>query len=281
MKIRTTASTARGSFNGVGPDDRNDDWEDDRAVPVTDAFGRMCRDYARDELAAPPTYHRDDGETNEAHLGHYFDQYDEWAELDRVAVDAVEGVDAETTHSASVPRTLDLGCGVGRTMLRLQSVGHDVLGVDVSPGAVAVTRERGVERAAVMDLFSPATVGPFDAALVVGQQWCAAGTRNRFRRLLCDLAEVVRPGGTLVGDVADPTEAPPEHESYMADHRVAPGVVTRRFRLAYDGEFDPWVTLLMLSIDRFREVVADTPWTVSDVHRDGGRYVAVLRRQPE
>jgi SAM-dependent methyltransferase len=238
----------------------------------------MCLDYVHDTLVELPTYHRDDGETTDAHLAHYFSEYDEWSRLDQVAVDAVTDVDSLAAPSSSTPRTLDLGCGVGRTTLYLQSAGHDALGVDVSPGAVSVARERGVERVASMDLFSLATTGPFDAALVVGQQWCAAGTRERFRALLCDLAEVVRPGGMLVGDVADPTEAPPEHEAYMADHRIVPGVVTRRFRLAYDGEFDPWVTLLMLSVDRFRAVVADTPWTVSDVHRDGGRYVVVLRR---
>jgi hypothetical protein len=82
----------------------------------------------------------------------------------------------------------------------------------------------------------------------------------------------------LVGDVADPTEAPPDHEAYMADHRIEPGVVTRRFRLAYDGEVDPWITLLMLSVDRFRAVVTDTPWSVVEIRRANGRYVSVLQR---
>jgi hypothetical protein len=50
--------------------------------------------------------------------------------------------------------------------------------------------------------------------------------------------------------------------------------------LGYDGEVDPWVTLLMLSVERFREVVDDTPWDLTDVHRDDGRYVVVLRCNP-
>lgn len=136
----------------------------------------MCLDFFHEELTRTPTYHRDDGETSEAHLAHYFTEYEEWSELDRVAVDTVADVDAETP--ASAPRTLDLGCGVGRTTRYLRSTGHDVLGIDASPGALAVARARGVEQVAAMDLFSLATTGPFDAALVVGQQWCAAGTRE-------------------------------------------------------------------------------------------------------
>lgn len=39
-------------------------------------------------------------------------------------------------------RTLDLGCGEGRVSRDLKSMGHDVVGVDVSPTMVAAARER-------------------------------------------------------------------------------------------------------------------------------------------
>ena len=40
-------------------------------------------------------------------------------------------------------RVLDLGCGAGRVGLHLQSRGHEVVGIDVSPLAVEIARRRG------------------------------------------------------------------------------------------------------------------------------------------
>ena len=41
-------------------------------------------------------------------------------------------------------RVLDVGCGAGRVCLHLQERGLDVVGIDISPGAVEVCRRRGV-----------------------------------------------------------------------------------------------------------------------------------------
>ena len=41
-------------------------------------------------------------------------------------------------------RTLDIGCGAGRVTLPLQQRGVDVVGIDNSPLAVRICRERGV-----------------------------------------------------------------------------------------------------------------------------------------
>jgi 2-polyprenyl-3-methyl-5-hydroxy-6-metoxy-1,4-benzoquinol methylase len=41
-------------------------------------------------------------------------------------------------------RVLDLGCGAGRVGLHLQSRGHEVVGIDDSPLAVEIARQRGL-----------------------------------------------------------------------------------------------------------------------------------------
>ena len=64
----------------------------------------------------------------------YFSRSDEWAPRERTAMDRAEG------------RILDMGCGAGRHALYLQEQGHEVVGIDTSPGAVAVSRDRGGRR---------------------------------------------------------------------------------------------------------------------------------------
>jgi SAM-dependent methyltransferase len=46
--------------------------------------------------------------------------------------------------SQKVGRILDIGCGSGDTLVLLQSVGWDVYGVDIDPGAIRVARKRGL-----------------------------------------------------------------------------------------------------------------------------------------
>jgi SAM-dependent methyltransferase len=60
-----------------------------------------------------------------------------WPPLNRRAMRFVRG------------RVLDVGCGAGRVCLHLKERGLDVVGIDISPGAVEVCRRRGVRHVRV------------------------------------------------------------------------------------------------------------------------------------
>lgn len=76
---------------------------------------------------------RDDGDF---HLGAgpalYFSEFDAWRQVERDAMDHVKG------------RVLEVGCGAGRFLLWLRDRGHEVVGIDNSPGAIEVCRLRGL-----------------------------------------------------------------------------------------------------------------------------------------
>lgn len=152
--------------------------------------------------------------------------------------------------------------------------GDDVVGVDRSPGAVAVARDRGVERAVVGDMGDPSLVdGAVDTVLVAGQQIGVPGSVDGLRNLLDTFAELTGLDGRVIADLSDPTAAPAEFREYLGD--VSDGTATRTFRTVYDGAVGDPVTLLMLSPAALENVVADTIWSVEtlyDVDEDGGHY---------
>lgn len=83
---------------------------------------------------------RDDGHEEAMNADLYFLDYYEWDTFhtataqDRLGVEMVSG------------RILDVGAGAGRHALALQQRGHEVVALDVSPGAIEVCRDRGVEQ---------------------------------------------------------------------------------------------------------------------------------------
>jgi len=241
---------------------------DSSARERSDPFGRMVWDYHDDELAEQPRHRRDDGEESEAPLEWYFSDHEDWPEVEHAAFADVRG------------RVLDAGCGAGRTALWLQERGYDVVGVDCSPGAVAVARDRGVENAIVGDMGDPGLFeDSFDTVLVAGQQVGVAGDRGGVRELFDAFAELTGPDGRVIADVSDPTEAPAEFREYLGD--VSDGTASRTFRTVYDGDVGDPITLLMFSPDVLRELLAETPWSIETlygVEEEGGHFYFVLEK---
>jgi SAM-dependent methyltransferase len=185
-------------------------------------------------------------------------------------------------RAASGPRVLDAGCGPGRALDPLVDRGTDVLGIDESPGAVAVARERTGHPVAVGDLASlPLAAGSLDAALFLGTHVGTGGTVQALRSLLEELDRALAPGGRIVADLYDPTAVEAaDLRAYLDDRWLEDGVATRRFRLRYDGEAGRWRTLLMASPEALESIVAPTPWSLARVERgEDTRYLFVLERE--
>ena len=87
-------------------------------------------------------------------------------------------------------RVLDVSCGGGRVCLHLQKRGLDVVGIDSSPGAIAVCRRRGVRDARVLRASAiDESLGVVDTAVLLGQNLGCRGSsclRVRHRELSSD-----------------------------------------------------------------------------------------------
>jgi len=234
---------------------------------MDDAFGRMVRDHYVDELGDAPVHRRDDGETWDAVVGWYFAPPAEWSDLERAFVDRTTG------------RTLDVGCGVGRSALYVQRAGREVVGVDRSPMALAVARARGLRHAVATDMERLGVRDEFDTLLVLGGQLGAPGTRFSLRKALRELAAVATPNGRLVADLLDPTEVDdPDRAAYLQSRQIGDGVALRRFRVEYGQLEGPWIDLLCLTPSSFRELLRDTPWRIDTLEATGSeKYYVELK----
>ena len=130
---------------------------------------------------------------------------------------------------------LDVPCGDGRLSRRLAEAGHEVTGIDIAPGALALAPP-GL-RLMQGDLRALPDIGPFDAALSWGNSFGYLTPPDTVRALE-GLRRVVRPGGTLVlesGAVAEsmlPRLATGESE-------YAFGGITMRSNRTYRPEREP------------------------------------------
>jgi len=265
-------------------DDAATDGADDGASerpgePQTgDAFGEMLRDHH----AGEETYQiieRDDGWIGPSAGGeHYFSEFDEWTELEQRAMDHAEG------------RVLDVGCGAGRHALYLQNEGHDVTGIDLSPGAVAVARERGVEDVQEVDVADVAEAfdaDTFDSVVMMGNNFGLVGTADRAPEILDALAEVATDDATLVAQTRHPTVTDDDdHVAYHEFNRERgrlPGAL--RIRVRYGGLATEWSDYLMAAPETMADLAGETPWELDETLEPdeqltdaGGDYVGILTR---
>ncbi|WP_436925531.1 class I SAM-dependent methyltransferase [Halosimplex amylolyticum] len=242
----------------------------------SDAFGAAMRDhYAGEDVVE--IIERDDGWIGVNGVEGYFRDPDEWPDIVTRALDRVDG------------RILDVGCGPGSHALHLQERGHDVAGIDVSPGAIEVARDRGVDDvrevdvADVADAFEPDT---FDAVIMMGNNFGLVGTAETAPERLRALAEVATDDAVLVGQSRDPTATDDEHHlAYHERNRERgrlPGAL--RIRVRYEVYATPWHDYLMAAPDTMAELAEATPWEFveaiepdEELTEPGGDYVGILR----
>ncbi|TDE55662.1 methyltransferase domain-containing protein [Nonomuraea mesophila] len=165
--------------------------------------------------------------------------------------------DEELLSHCSSP-TLDVGSGPGRLTAALTRRGVRALGIDITPRAVALTRRAG-GFALLRDVFDdiPGS-GRWATALLADGN---IGIGGNPEALLHRLRQLLRPGGTIVAEVA-----PPGTPSRVDRLRLRRGPLT--------GEWFGWATV---SASDIRRVGLAAGFTEADCWTAYGRCLARLR----
>jgi SAM-dependent methyltransferase len=159
-----------------------------------------------------------------------------------------------------VGATLDIGCGPGRMSEALTDRGACVLGIDVVPEAVALSRARGAS-ALVRDVFGPVPgEGRWDTALLVDGNIGIGGDPVT---LLERVRDLLAPGGRAVVEVARP----------------GVGMRTVSLALVCAGARSTPFPWSVVGVDAVRELAAAAAMTLRQVVRHDDRWVAVLGKE--
>lgn len=236
--------------------------------PDQDAYGELLL-AALDGRPAAEIIERDDG-LIEADAWLYTAPFRRWPQHQRRAMRFVRG------------RVLDVGCGAGRVCLHLQERGLDVVGIDISPGAVEVCRRRGVRDARVCSIDEiDASLGAFDTIVMLGNNFGLFGSRSKARRLLRRFHGLTSERGRIVAETRDVHKTDdPVHLAYLERNRRRgrlPGQI--RIRVRYRLHMTPWFDYLMVSPAELEELLDGTGWRLSHTLDSDDTYVAVIEKR--
>jgi SAM-dependent methyltransferase len=211
---------------------------------------------------------RDDGLINGAPAAHYLDGPAGWQPYDHRAVDRARG------------HVLDIGVGGGRIALELQRRGVAVTGLDVSPGALEVSRKRGVRDLVLATVDEHVSSGRrYDTFLLLGNNLGLLEGRDRAPVFLTALAAMAAPDARVIAHGSDPYGTnDPVHTGYHRWNRERGRLGGQlRLRLRYRDVSTEWFDYLFCSVDELNELVEASPWRIVDVDTaDAPYYLATL-----
>ena len=197
----------------------------------------------------------------------YLAPFRRWHPLDRRAMRFARG------------RVLDVGCGGGRVCLHLQERGQDVVGIDISPGAVDVCRKRGVRDARLCSIDDvDESLGVFDTIVMLGNNFGLFASAAKAKRLLRRFHRVTSERGRIVAATRDVYRTDdPAHLAYQERNRSRGRMSGQiRLRVRYRDHATPWFDYLMVSRDELEGLLDGTGWQLERALESEDTYVAII-----
>ncbi|MEU9378742.1 methyltransferase domain-containing protein [Streptomyces sp. NPDC048255] len=210
---------------------------------------------------------RSDGFVGVCDAAEYFAPYEDWPHRERLLTDRADGA------------VLDIGCGAGRHVLHLREKGLDVTGVDSSPGAVDICRERSLPALLGTAENLPCAQGQFHTLLALGANLGLLGGAAQAGPTLAEFARVAAPGARLLATGRDPyaSSGRPHTDYHEANRRAGRMAGQLRIRIRSGTLAGPYFDYLYCSLSELEELLSPSDWTLREAFESpGGAYGVVL-----
>lgn len=181
---------------------------------MKDLFGKALLDYQNGNYTEDLITSTSISDEDELPLPYLFRSYKEMPKLEQKALQLAKG------------KVLDVGCGSGSHSLFLQSKGIDVKAIDISKGAIEVTKLRGVLNSEIKDILDEADT--FDTILLLMNGTGIFQELSQVSKYLKHLKSLLKPHGQILIDSSDIT--------YM--YEDDDGGVWQNMNSDYYGELD-------------------------------------------
>ncbi|WP_283635881.1 class I SAM-dependent methyltransferase [Aquaticitalea lipolytica] len=181
---------------------------------MKDLFGKALLDYQNGNYTEDLITSTSISDEDELPLPYLFRSYKEMPKLEQKALQLAKG------------KVLDVGCGSGSHSLFLQSKGIDVKAIDISKGAIEVTKLRGVLNSEIKDVLDETDT--FNTILLLMNGTGIFQELSQVSKYLKHLKSLLKPQGQILIDSSDIT--------YM--YEDDDGGVWQNMNSDYYGELD-------------------------------------------
>ncbi|KJD32068.1 methyltransferase [Tamlana nanhaiensis] len=156
---------------------------------MKDIFGKALIDYQNGNYTEDIITSTSISDEDELPLPYLFRSFSEMPKLEQQALKKCQGT------------ILDVGCGAGSHSLYLQKKGFAVKAIDVSEGAITVTKQRGVKQAEVLNVLNETKT--FDTILLLMNGTGIFQELTQVSKYLTHLKSLLKPNGQILIDSSD------------------------------------------------------------------------------
>jgi len=228
-----------------------------------DIFGIAINDYFEGNHSEDITVKAPDFDDDSIPIAYLFRDYTAMPLVEQQALQLVRG------------NVLDVGCGAGSHSLYLQQQKLNVTAIDISEGAIAVCKKRGVTNAQTQNIYE-LKHGKYDTILLLMNGCGIIGKLDNFAKFLKQLKRLVHKDGQVLLDSSNIAYLFEEEDGsfWMDTSKAYYGEMN--YQLQYKNLSSDWFDWLYIDFENLKKTCTTLGWNC-ELIQEGTHYDYLAR----